>query len=98
MVHTALSAGIPFSKIGNMSTDEIALASQVKQEQNKELAQMLAWTIYNGAALMAVAVNEPKKFPKLEDAFPSLFEREIQQDWRVMKERMEAFAKAKRAG
>jgi len=79
-----------------MSTDEIALASQVKQEQNKEQAQLLAWTMYNGAALMAVAVNEPKKFPKLEDAFPSLFEKEHQQDWRIMKERMEAFAKAKR--
>jgi len=97
LIHTALSAGVPFKEIGNMSTDEIALASQVKQEQNKELAQLLAWTIYNGAALMAVAVNEPKKFPKIEDAFPSLFERETQQDWRIMKERMETFAKAKRA-
>ena len=98
MIHTALSAGVPYKEIGNMSTNEIALAAQVKQEQNRELAQLLAWTIYNGAALMAVAVNEPKKFPKLEDAFPSLFEKKGQQDWRVMKERMEAFARAKRDG
>jgi len=81
-----------------MSTSEIALKAQVKQEQNEEMAQMLAWIAYNNAALIAVAVNDPKRFPKLEDAFPSLFEqREQQQDWRIMKERMENFAKAKKA-
>jgi len=79
-----------------MTTDEIALAAQVKQEQNKEQAKMLAWAVYNGAALMAVAVKDPKKFPKIEDAFPNLFEPKGQQDWRIMKERMEEFAKAKR--
>ena len=80
-----------------MSVDEIALAANVKQEQNKELAQMLAWIVYNGAALTGVAINEPKKFPRLEDAFPSLFERKDQQDWRLMKARMEAFAEARNA-
>jgi hypothetical protein len=79
-----------------MTVEDIALAAQVRQEQNKELAQTLAWIVYNGAALTSVAVNDPKKFPKLEDAFPSLFERKEQQDWRVMKERMENWAKAKR--
>ena len=79
-----------------MSTDEIALSTQVKHEQKKELAQMLAWIIYNGAALIGVAINEPKKFPKLEDAFPNLFEKKEQQDWRVTKERMEAYAKMKK--
>ena len=78
-----------------MSLDEIILASNAKQAQNKEFAQLLAWTIYNGAALFSVAVNDPKKFPKLEDAFPSLFEKKDQQEWWVMKERMEAFAKGK---
>jgi hypothetical protein len=95
-MYKALSAGVPFRKVGAMSVDEIALATQVKQEQNKELAQTLAWIFYNGAALIGVAINEPKKFPRLEDAFPSLFEREEQQDWRVMKERIENFSKAKR--
>ena len=78
-----------------MTTGDIALAAQVRQEQNKELAQMLAWNVYNGAALTGVAVNDPKKFPKLEDAFPSLFKRKEQQDWRVMKARMEGFARTK---
>ena len=69
--------------------------AQIKQEQNKELAQTLAWVMYNGAALMAVAVNDPKRFPRLEEAFLSLFERKDQQDWRLMKARMEDFAKAR---
>jgi len=79
-----------------MSVDEIALVIAAKQEAEKEQAQMQAWFIYNSAALTAVATNEPKKFPKLEEAFPSLFEKKGQQDWRLMKERMENFAKAKK--
>lgn len=54
---------------------------------------MLAWLCYNAAALTGVAVNDPKQFPTLEDAFPSLFERKEQQDWWVMKERIENFRK-----
>ena len=79
-----------------MSVDEIALAAGARQDKQKEFAQMLAWIVYNGAALTGVAVNNPQKFPKLEDAFPSLFEKKEQQDWRVMKQRMEAWAGAKR--
>jgi hypothetical protein len=81
-----------------MTVDEIALAVSARQAQNKELAQMLAWIVYNGAALIGVAVNDPKKFPRPEDAFPNLFERKEQQDWWVMKERMEGFRKGKRRG
>ncbi|HBU13064.1 MAG TPA: hypothetical protein DEB31_10205 [Clostridiales bacterium] len=81
-----------------MTAEEITLAAYAKQEQNKEFAQMLAWIMYNGAALTGVAVNEPKRFPRLEDAFPSLFERKEQQDWRVMKERVESYARMRKAG
>ena len=87
---------MPFGEVGGMTAEEIALNAQVRQEQNKEFAQTLAWIVYNGAALMGVAVNVPKKFPKLEDAFPSLFEKKEQQDWWVMKQRMEEYAKAKK--
>ena len=81
-----------------MTAGDIALAVQARQERDKEFSQILAWIVYNGAALTGVAVNDPRRFPKLEDAFPSLFERREQQDWRVMKERVESFAKAKKAG
>jgi len=90
--------GIPYNEIGEMSADEITLAAQAKQELDEEHAQMQAWLIYNNAALIGVAVNDPKRFPKLEQAFPSLFEKKNQQDWRVMKARMESFARAKNAG
>ena len=45
--------------------------------------------------LTAVGFNNPKQFPSIEQAFPNLFECEEQQDWRIMKQRVEAFAKAK---
>ena len=64
---------------------------QIEQEQNKGSAETLAWIIYNGAALMAVAVNDPKKIPAIDEAFPSLFNKENQQEWWVMKQRLEEF-------
>lgn len=81
-----------------MSVDEIALAAAARQERNKEFAQTLAWIVYNGAALTGVAINDPKKFPRIEDAFPSLFERKEQQDWWVMKERLEGYRRGKKNG
>ena len=56
---------------------------------------MLAWIGYNCAALSGVAINDPKKFPSLEEAFPTLFQQKDQQDWWVMKEHVEKFAKRK---
>lgn len=57
---------------------------------------MLAYIVYTGASLTAVGFNNPKQFPGIEQAFPNLFEREEQQDWRIMKQRVELFAKAKK--
>lgn len=96
MLHTALTANIPWQDIGSMTVEDISLAMQVKQEQNKEFMQTLAWIAYNGAALTGIAVNNPKSFPKIEDAFPSLFEQKEQQDWWVMKQRVEDWAKLNR--
>jgi len=79
-----------------MSADEIALSAQAQHERDKQFAQTLAWIVYNGAALTGVAINDPKKFPKIEDAFPSLFEKKEQQDWKLMKARIDAWAGMKR--
>jgi len=81
-----------------MTVEDISLAALAKQERTKELAQIIAWVVYNGAALTGVAVNDPRKFPKIEDAFPSLFEKKEQQDWWVMKERVEAYGKGRETG
>ena len=85
-----------------MTADDIALLAQIRYEREyereKNFAATLASIMYNGAALIGIAVNEPRKFPKIGDAFPGLFERkeQDQQDWRIMKQRMEDFAKAKK--
>lgn len=75
---------------------DIAFVAQVKQEQNLEITKSLAWIAYNGAALVGIAVNDPKRFPTIEEAFPSLFEKKEQQDWWIMKQRVEEYAKAKK--
>ena len=67
----------------------------VQSEREKDFYRMLAWLIPTGASLTAVGVNNPKRFPSLEEAFPSLFEKKEQQDWWVMKQRVEDYAKAK---
>ena len=88
-------AGINYNLIENLTPEEINFAAQVKAEQQKEHYKTLAWIAHNQAALTGIAVNDPKKFPKIEEAFPSLFERKEQQDWWVMKQRVEDWAKAK---
>jgi len=75
-----------------MTTEDIILSAQVQSERDKELAKTLAWIVYNGAALTGISINDPKKFPKLEDAFPSLFEKKEEDHLQVMQTRMEAFA------
>lgn len=80
----------------SVTPDEIKLAVDVESEKQRDFYQMLAWIGYNCAALSGVAINDPKKFPSLEEAFPTLFEKKEQQDWWVMKERVEKFAKRKR--
>lgn len=80
-----------------MAPVDIKIAADVELEKQKEFYRMMAWLAYNCASLVAVGVNDPKKFPALEDAFPNLFERKEQQDWWVMKERMEDWAKARNA-
>lgn len=57
---------------------------------------MLAYIVYTGASLTAIGFNNPKQFPSIEQAFPNLFEQEEQQHWTLMKQRVEAFAKAKK--
>ena len=91
-----MTAGVPWNDIGGMTVEDISLSAKVRQEQHKELAQLIAWAVYNGAALTGVAINDPKKFPSIENAFPNLFEKKEQQDWWVMKERVGNFRKTKK--
>lgn len=74
-----------------MTPAEVQLAVNVETEKQKDFYKMLAWIGYNCAALVGVAMNNPQKFPTLEDAFPSLFEAKEQQEWWIMKERVEEY-------
>jgi hypothetical protein len=50
----------PWRDIGGMTAGDIAIAAQVRHEQDKELAQTLAWIMYNCAALTGIAVKAKK--------------------------------------
>ena len=78
-----------------MTPGEVFLAKKTEQEKQTEFIRILAWLMYNNAALTAVGFNDSKKFPTLEEAFPSLFEKKEQQDWWIMKQRVDDYAKAK---
>jgi aspartokinase-like uncharacterized kinase len=93
-----LSAGIGFQEIECLTAKEIGMAVHAKQEQKTEFFQMMAGIAYKGAELTGIAVNDMRKFPSsVEDAFPKLFEKKGQ-DWRVVKERVGDYAKAKNKG
>lgn len=92
-----VKAGIPWHNIGDMTVEEISLCFAAHQDQEIEKTKILAWLTYQNALLVAIGVNNPKQFPAIEDAFPTLFEKKAQQDWWVMKQRVEDWAKAKTA-
>lgn len=79
----------------HVTPDEVELAVEVENEKQKNFYKMMAWIGYNCAALSGIAMNDPKKFPSLEESFPTLFENKEQQDWRIMKERIEGWATMK---
>ena len=90
-------AGIPYREIDSLTPKEINKAISVKAEKLKDFYQMMAWLIYNGAQLTAIGINNPKKFPTLENVFPNLFEKQEQQDWWVIKQRVEDYAKKQKS-
>ena len=83
------------AEFAGLTADDVATVVEVHTEKQKDFYRTLAWLVYNGASLAAVGFNDPKRFPTLEEAFPSLFEQKEQQDWWVMKQRVETWAKAK---
>lgn len=80
-----------------LTPEEIQKAVESESNRQKDFYKMLAYIVYTGASLTAIGFNNPKQFPSIEQAFPNLFEQEEQQHWTLMKQRVEAFAKAKKA-
>lgn len=96
LARSALWAGLKYNEIPRLTPQEIQKAVGVESDRQKDFYKMLAYIVYTGASLATVGFNNPKQFPSIEQAFPNLFEREEQQDWRIMKQRVELFAKAKK--
>ncbi len=95
LARSAIWAGLNFNEISHLTPHEIQTAVEIESDRQKDFYKMLAYIVYTGASLCAVGFNNPKQFPSIEQAFPNLFEKEEQQNWVVMKERVEAFSKAK---
>ena len=90
-------SGVSVKDFWRLTPGEIINASKVKQDKYLDFIKTLAWLFYNGAALVSVGVNDPKKFPDLYGAFPSLFSEKEPQNWKVMKQRIEDYASNKKA-
>ena len=58
-------AGIPLKNMGTLMPNEVATAVEIENEKQKDFYKMLTWMCYNCAALTGVAMNDPKKFPSL---------------------------------
>lgn len=82
----------------------IEIKSTIESNSNIQLKDLKfkAKMIHQLGSLIGLAVNEPKKSPKLKDTFPGLFKEEVpekQQDWQIMKDRVSqynAYLKKKR--
>lgn len=103
----AVECGIDPLRFWDMTLWELERAMKAKQKQQKQELQTRAFIAYQQAgvtaALMARAWGSKQKVPELSTVFPGLFpadeqdgRQSRQQDWRIMKARMEAYAEARR--
>lgn len=85
-----------------MPLDDIAdtIKAYRKEQEHDEKTRLAeyVYTAYSQAVLNAVALLNPKKYPKsVKEAFPQIFGVEQrQQDWREMKAYMQNFAKGRK--
>ncbi|MDD3840758.1 MAG: hypothetical protein PHP06_09350 [Clostridia bacterium] len=79
-----------------MTYGEIRAAIEGNQKKLKTQMQIKASIAYQLGSLVGIAFNEPEKYPKIEKAFPNLFDDVIdneprQQSWQIMKARIEQY-------
>lgn len=80
-----------------MTYKEIIAAIQGNQRRVKSELKIHATLTYKLGNLIGVAVNDPSKYPKITEAFPGMFdEPKRQQNWQLMKARIEAYAAERR--
>lgn len=97
----ALAVGVLPQDFWEMSAGEAEQLIMQRQKAAAEQVETQAAFVWRLGNLVRIGVNDPKKYPKLEEEFPTLFgnknknERK-QTDWRLMKARMTAYVQAKR--
>ena len=79
-----------------MSAGEVEDLISARQKAENERRKWQLQLIWNLGQLDSFALNDPKKYPTLEKAFPSVFGAR-QTSWTVIKARMAAYAKSKNA-
>lgn len=101
MYPNALEAGISAYDYWEMTYGEIINTIKSYNTRKKTEMQWNASVNYKLADLIGISVSrlldDNVEFPKIESAFPGLFEDIVeqkpkQQDWKVMKDRMESYA------
>jgi hypothetical protein len=72
MYPQAVETGIPAKDYWNMSFDEILVQVSSNHKRRQEELREKALFDYSQQRLAIFAFNDPKKFPKFEDAYPFL--------------------------
>lgn len=79
--------------------DTIKAYNMHRENNQRERLSEMACMTYANACFSAVALYNPKKFPRtLHEAYPRLFgsSEPVNQDWREMKAYMQSFAKQRK--
>lgn len=72
MYPKAVEAGIPATEYWGMTLEEIMIQVQANKKVKENELKEKAMFDYSQQRLAVFAFNDPKKFPKFEDAYPFL--------------------------
>lgn len=94
-----MECGVDPVRFWDMTYGEIITQIKAYRQKEKVQMQLQAMFIYKLGSLVGIAFNDPKKYPSnVKQAFKEMgiFDEDInitkQQDWRIMKERMNRYA------
>lgn len=86
----------------DMTYGEITVSIEGSQKRIKADMQKEAAMVFKLGELIGIAFNDPKKYPpSISKVFPKLFDEDTennsnQQDWQIMKERINRYAYLKK--
>lgn len=96
----ALAIGMSPEDFWNMSAGEAEQIIRSRRQEQLDEGRWQAQLVWMHGSLSSYAFNDPKKYPKLHEAFPGLFDSEKSKpkmDWKLREARMMAFMVAHNA-